>query len=125
MLLEGYHLQHQQKDVPDIASQQKITILHCRMLFLLDIAVGQRSLYRKLLIELSIRALQVSLVFAVDCDLAVVGYGLRIDTQALLRGDKDEFSFKYITILSVLVEVSLVKGQELPEDHEDFLLRDG
>lgn len=57
--------------------------------------------------------------------MAVVGYGLRIHTQALLRGDKDEFSFKYITILSVLVEVSLVKGQELPEDHEDFLLRDG
>ena len=54
MLLEGYHLQHQKKDVPYIASQQDIAILHRRLLFLMDLAVGQRSLYGKLLVELSI-----------------------------------------------------------------------
>ena len=60
-----------------------------------------------------------------DCDLPFVGDRLRIHTQTLLGSDKDEFRFKYITILSVLVEVSLVKCQKLPEDHQDLLLRDG
>ena len=54
MLFEGYHLQHQKKDVPYIASQQDIAILHRRLLFLMDLAVGQRSLYGKLLVKLSI-----------------------------------------------------------------------
>lgn len=90
----------------------------------MDLTVGKRSLYGKLLIELSIRVLQVNLVFSVDCNLSIIGYGLRIDTQTLLRSNKDEFWLKYITILSVFIVVCLVKGQKLSEYHQYFLLRD-
>lgn len=88
----------------------------------MDLTVGKRSLNGELLIELSIGALQVSLFFSMDCDLAIKGYGLWINTKTLLRSDKDELWFKYITILRVLMVISLVKGQKLFEHHQYFLL---